>query len=73
MQNLETLKKKRARLISRASLQDRWDCSYTTLIRYEKAGKLEAVKLSPRAVRYRVEQIESIEANESGERVAAAN
>jgi hypothetical protein len=54
-------KQNEPRLISRRQAAERWSCSTETLKRREKAGMLKVLKIGPH-VRYRVSDIEAIEA-----------
>lgn len=49
-------------LIDRINLATRWSCSVMTIKRREKEGLLKPVYLSNRIVRYRLQDIEAIEA-----------
>ena len=50
------------KLLSRNGLAARWEMHPITLRRKEKAGKLPFLKLGARGVRYRLSDIERIEA-----------
>ena len=52
-----------ATLIDRKQLSNRWTTSIATLKRLEKAGVLSPVAISERVIRYRISDIEQIEAN----------
>jgi len=52
---------KQDQLLSRRQAAERWSCSTETLKRREKAGMLKVLKIGPH-VRYRVSDIEAIEA-----------
>lgn len=49
-------------LIDRNNLATRWSCSVMTIKRMEKRGELSPVYLAERIVRYRLQDIEAIEA-----------
>ena len=51
-------------LIDRKQLASRWSCSVLTIKRREKEGLLKPVHLSKRLVRYRLADIEAIEADQ---------
>lgn len=50
-----------SKLLSRAELAVRWSVSIETLKRYERRGILRPVKLAPRCLRYREEDIRAHE------------
>lgn len=52
--------------LDRKSLAKRWSTSIATLKRLEKKGVLNIQALSERVLRYRLEDIESIEADQKG-------
>lgn len=54
-------------MIDRKQLAARWNISIATLKRMEKAGVLNIVSLSERVLRYRLEDIERMEADQKGE------
>lgn len=53
-------------LLSREMLQTRWSCSKSTLHRMERAGTLTPLRIGKSLVRYRLEEIERIEAQAEG-------
>jgi len=52
--------------LDRKSLANRWSTSIATLKRLEKKGALNIHALSERVLRYRLEDIERIEADQKG-------
>ena len=54
------------KMIDRKQLAARWNTSIATLKRMEKRGFLDIVPLSERVLRYRLEDIERIEAEQEG-------
>ena len=50
------------KLINRKELVSRWGCSIPTIKRREKEGILKPIYLSARLVRYRLADIEELEA-----------
>jgi predicted site-specific integrase-resolvase len=54
-------------MIDRKQLAARWNVSIPTLKRMEKRGLLDIVSLSERVLRYRLEDIERMEADVEGD------
>ena len=54
------------KMIDRKQLAARWNVSIPTLKRMEKRGLLDIVSLSERVLRYRLEDIERMEADQKG-------
>ena len=55
------------KMIDRKQLAARWNVSIPTLKRMEKRGLLDIVSLSERVLRYRLEDIERMEADQKGD------
>jgi hypothetical protein len=55
------------RLLTRGELAQRWSCSTETIKRKTGAGILTAVRFGLRFVRYRLSQVEQLEAEAAGE------
>jgi predicted site-specific integrase-resolvase len=47
--------------IDRIELAERWMVSTESIKRYEKQGILQPIKIAPRVIRYRMDDIEAIE------------
>jgi len=60
-----TMTTKTERYITRKDLSERWNVSQKTLTRWEQAGKITAVFLGERSIRYRLSDIEAAEADAS--------
>lgn len=52
-------------LLTRRELATRWHCTPRTIDRHERAGKLQAVYIGPRTVRFRLTDILAIEAGQA--------
>lgn len=57
-----TMTTKQERFLTRKDLSERWNVSQKTLIRREQAGTITPVFLGERSIRYRLSEIEAIEA-----------
>jgi hypothetical protein len=53
-------------LLTRRALSQRWSCCVETIKRRERQGLLKAVKFNQRMLRYRLADIEAIEAAAGG-------
>jgi predicted site-specific integrase-resolvase len=53
-------------LLSRRAVADRWQTSVETIKRREKAGVLKPIRFNQRLLRYKLSDIEAIEAAAAG-------
>ncbi|HEX9630592.1 MAG TPA: hypothetical protein VF961_11285 [Pyrinomonadaceae bacterium] len=49
-------------LLSRKAIADRWQTSVETVKRREKAGLLKAIRFNQRLLRYKLSNVEAVEA-----------
>ena len=62
MNNITPQQKTVTSLLTREGLARRWQCCTRTIIRYEAQGVITSVRLGPKMVRFRMTDIEAIEA-----------
>jgi hypothetical protein len=55
------------RLLSRRAVADRWQTSVETVKRREKAGLLKPIRFNQRLLRYKLSEVEALEAAAVGE------
>jgi hypothetical protein len=53
-------------LLSRKAVADRWQTSVETVKRREKAGLLKALRFNQRLLRYKLSDVEALEASTGG-------
>jgi hypothetical protein len=53
-------------LLSRKAVADRWQTSVETIKRREKAGLLKAIRFNQRLLRYKLSEVEALEAAAAG-------
>jgi len=53
-------------LLSRKAVADRWQTSVETVKRREKAGLLKALRFNQRLLRYKLSEVEALEAAAGG-------
>lgn len=62
MSNTTAQQKTAAPLLTREQVARRWGCCTRTIIRYEAQGVIPSIRLGPKLVRFRLEDIEAFEA-----------
>lgn len=49
------------RLLTRSDLALRWGCSLSTIKRYEKKGLLKVIRIGPRLIRFKLDDVLDVE------------